>query len=241
MQQNHSQPNPVFCSIRSGLILPIILFLLFTYTESDAQSTFGQGIAVGIQAGTTGIGAEAATSIVPNLVLRTSIGKASGSSMQEIENDPSLDLDVQINITTFTLGVDYFPFKRYFKLSAGLVYNDFNLDATAIPNENYILNKGEDNEKVFNPDRLGSLSIGVNYPNKWNPYVGLGFGNMVGDGFPLKLTVNLGLLYSGPPELRMTGTGMIAPTVDQASNIQEGLDVFEWFPVFNIGLSYRIR
>lgn len=241
MLQNYSQTNHFFCSIRSGLILPVILILLFTHTESFAQSTFGQGVAIGINAGTTGIGAEAASSIIPNLVLRTSFGKASGSSTQEIDNDPSLNLDVQIDITSLALFVDYFPFKRFLKLSAGVVYNDFNLDAIATPNENYSLNKGQDNEKVFTPDRLGSLSIGVNYPNKINPYVGFGFGNMVGEGFPLKLTVNMGLLHSGPPELRMTGTGMIAPTVDQASNIQEGLDVFGWFPVFNIGLSYRIR
>jgi len=37
----------------------------------------------------------------------------------------------------------------------------------------------------------------------------------------------------------MNGDGLISPTTDQAVNFQEGLNEFDWFPVFNLGLSYR--
>jgi hypothetical protein len=38
----------------------------------------------------------------------------------------------------------------------------------------------------------------------------------------------------------MTGTGMIAPTADEASKIEANLDWVRHYPGFSIGLTYKL-
>jgi hypothetical protein len=112
---------------------------------------------------------------------------------------------------------------------------DWSVDTDMIPNESY-----EVDGRVYEPERLGSLNAMIEYPNKLAPYIGVGFGNAIGDGSKLKLNMQIGAMYTGAPELRMTGTGMIAPTADNQPSFQKGLNEFNWYPMFNIGLSYRL-
>jgi hypothetical protein len=235
---NSIQSHPASGRILRAISLSLLLITVAALSTAQAQRSFG----IGLNAGTTGLGAELATNLNQNFTLRAGMGTGAYSINEVIDdNEPAMDVNADLSLNTFSFMIDYFPMKRGLKLTAGFIYHDFDVTADVIPNEPYTLNAGQSNEKVFAPERLGSLTIGLVYPNKFQPYVGLGFGNMVGRGFPLKLSMNLGLMYSGAPELTMTGTGMIAPTADHAPNIQEGLEVFEWFPVFNLGLSYRIR
>jgi hypothetical protein len=220
-----------------------LVLLGFFVQSMNAQILEDRNFAVGINAGTNGFGGELTTNVTKKFNARIGFNLLNISENGSYDDeDPGLDYNADLGVSNFSALVDFFPMNRGFKLTAGFYYYNFEVTGDAIPNENYIMNEGRDNEKVFTPDRLGSLAVRLEYPNKFMPYIGLGFGNAISPkGIPVKFNMQLGMLYSGAPELAMTGTGMIAPTVDQAPNIQAGLNAFEWLPVINLGLSVRIK
>lgn len=213
-----------------------MLLLFISSPELSAQIRPAKKFAIGIDAGTTGIGGELTTNLTKKLNVRFGISAFNRSESGVYDEDePAIAYDGSLSINNISLLVDYYPFTRGLKLSAGFYKNAFEVTANAEPNESY-----EINGKVFSPDRLGSLQATVVYPNEIMPYIGIGFGNPLAKGLPIKLNMSLGLMYSGAPELTMVGEGFISPTIDQAVNFQDGLNEFEWFPVFKLGLSFRV-
>jgi len=199
-------------------------------------------LAVGINGGTTGIGGEVTASISSKLNARVGFNTFSYSlSGAYNDNEPGLDYNANLKDNNFSALVDYYPANRGFKLTAGFYYYNFEVNGTAKANQSYTLNEGQPNEKTFSPDRLGGLGVNVSYPNKLMPYAGLGFGNPVAAKGRLKLNVQLGVLYSGAPNISMSGNGLISGTTDQASAFQQGLNEFKWLPVINLGVSYKVR
>lgn len=216
----------------------LTILLLFSITPTlSAQTKPFKKFSVGVTAGTRGIGGEITTNLTKKINLRlAAAGFNYSDSGEEVDDDLTIGYEGEASINTLSFMVDYHPFNRRFKLIGGVVRNNFELTAFAAPTEPYEFN----DEKTFSPERLGSLSARVTYPNEWMPYFGLGFGNSLSKGIPIKLNMSLGLMYSGAPELRMEGSGLIAPTIDQVVNFQDGLNEFEWFPVFKLGLSFRV-
>ncbi len=224
--------------IKSVCLLSVSLF--FSVGSLSAQDNFASRYALGLNAGTTGIGGEITTNMSKKLALRFGLNTFGYNDSGIYDDDePSVSYSGDLSQTNFSLLADFYPKNRGFKITAGVYYQNFDISASAVPNEAYTFNEGAGNEKVFTPDRLGQLDVLVTYPRKLMPYAGIGFGNPVGNGSSLKLNMSLGFMYSGAPELTMNGDGLISPTTDQAVNFQEGLNEFDWFPVFNLGLSYR--
>lgn len=228
--------------MKQSVLIGVMSVLLFACVGIlNAQFQQERRVALGINAGTTGFGGEVTTNITKKFNGRIGFNFFNNSQTGSIDDeDPGLDYNGDLSMGSFSALVDFFPANRGFRLTAGVYYHNFEISGGAIPNENYVMNEGRDNEKVFSPDRLGSLSAELTYPNALMPYFGVGFGNAVAKaGIPVKVNMSLGLMYSGAPELTLNGTGMIAPTADQAPNIQQGLNEFNWFPVFTLGLSFR--
>lgn len=224
----------LFCSF-------FILSFICCTTSLRAQDHFANRYALGLNAGTTGIGGEITTNISKKIAVRLGVNTFSyNDSGIYDEDEPSVSYSGGLSQNNISLLADFYPKNRGFRLSAGVYYQNFDITASAVPNESFTFNEGADNEKTFAPDRMGRLDVAIEYPRRLMPYAGLGFGNPIGNGSALKLNVSLGVLYSGAPELTMVGDGLISPTTDQAINFQNGLNEFEWFPVFNLGLSYRI-
>lgn len=213
------------------------IYLLLSIAMLTLPSTaFAQKkLAVGVNGGTYGVGGELTYRISSKFNVR---GGYHGFSYSH--NDSYNDLEVGIDyngdldVSNLSLMVDFFPFKKVLKLSAGVYKLDWKVNGDAIPNESYEF----DDTHSFSPERLGTLTANVEYPSEVAPYVGFGFGNQVAKGIPLKLIVDFGAIYTGAPEITMSGTGMIAPTADNAENFQDGLNEFEWYPVIRLGLSF---
>lgn len=236
--------KPAIETFRYIISMGAVSLLLMMIASAPAQGQFLQdrNFALGLYAGTTGIGGEVATNISNTFTFRLGFSAFGLKVAETIDDDPSMDIDGNMRLNSFSMLVDYFPFQgRGLKLTGGFIYYDLDVSASAVPIESYTMNKGRDNERTFAPERLGTLDMGLRYPNKLMPYLGFGFGNMVSSGSPLTFMFNLGMMYSGSPEVRMSGEGMIAPTADHAISIQEGLNAFNWYPVLRLGLSYRIR
>jgi hypothetical protein len=214
-------------------VLLVCLFVVGLQQVSFAQLTLG----VGIQGGTTGYGAEVTAGITKNINVRVG-GNIFSYAMDGVMEDDNVDIayDSKMEMSNFSAIVDFHPGGKAFKISGGVYLNNFSVTADAVPNESYFID-----DKEFSPEKLGSLSADVSYDQSIAPYAGIGFGNAVRKkGGALKLSMNLGVMYSGAPTATMNGEGMIAPTSNQAKNFNEGLAEFEFYPVFNLGLSFRI-
>ena len=94
--------------------------------------------------------------------------------------------------------------------------------------------------KIFQPERLGSLSATFKYDQAVSPYLGIGFGDMT-RGSRVGFLFDMGMIYVGEPTFEMVGTGMIAHTADWATTMEEGLKTFTWMPVISLGLSIRLQ
>ncbi|MCH8496741.1 MAG: hypothetical protein LAT57_14070 [Balneolales bacterium] len=210
----------------------LVILGIFIYSESNAQAdTF----ALGINAGTNGVGIDVTTNLTSNLNLKATANFFSYNFSGEIDDDPSIDIISEMSTSNFSMLVNYYPFSDRIALVGGVYYLNWSVDTDLTPSEAY-----EVDDRVFEPEQLGSLNALIEYPNKFAPYLGLGFGNPIRAGSKLRVNAQLGLMYTGAPRLRMTGTGMIAPTADNQSSFQEGMNEFEWYPMFNLGLSYRL-
>lgn len=212
--------------------LLLIVLIGMTTTGINAQ------MAIGIKGGSTGVGGEFAYSLNEKFNVR-----ASGTFFSYTNNgvyaddEPSIAYDMEGNITSIGAIVDYFPFRRGLKLSAGLFYHDFIVDGGAVPNESYTID-----EKTFSPERLGSLSGEVTYDSKIVPYAGLGIGNPVSTrGSRIKLNFEVGAMYTNSPSVTMEGEGMIAPTATQGQDFEDGAKDFKFYPVINLGVTFRIN
>jgi hypothetical protein len=213
----------------------ILLAQVIPFVVAQAQSPESSKFALTASAGTNGIGGDFTVSISDYLNTRVGYHGFNYSLDGTIsDTDPEIGYDGSLEMTSFSLMVDYYPFKKFVGISVGALLHSMTVDATAGPNASYVIG-----DKTFEADELGSLNAKIDYSGSLMPYAGLIFSNPVAKGIPVKLHIQAGMMYSKQPSLEMTGTGMITPTADNQTSLQEGLDEFQFLPVVNVGFSFR--
>jgi len=134
-----------------------------------ASGEFG----VGVKVSSLGVGLEAATSVLPKLNLRGSIQGLSG------ETDTDADgIEYTFNVDFFTLAAlaDWHPLDGGFRFSGGVMINNNELNAVGSP-ENVTYEIGN---QVYTVTDVGTLKGDISF-SSLSPYLGIGWGNMVGE------------------------------------------------------------
>jgi len=82
----------------------------------------------------------------------------------------------------------------------------------------------------------------VTYPTPVQPYLGVGFGNLGRGESRVSVMFDIGVIYTGSPEIELNASGLLTPTAnpDQEKNLNEGLESFVLYPVFSFGVGVRI-
>lgn len=212
--------------------------LLLIVLAVSTTAVFAQGqIAVGIKAGTTGIGGDFSYSINEKLNARFTGSTFSYALDGVIDDEPDIGYNVDAGTTSLGLLVDYFPFRRWLKVTGGVYYYDFSIIGDASPTEGYEFN----DEKTFSAERLGSINATIDYESKIVPFAALGLGNPITKGSRVRVNFEIGALYTNSPRVTMEGQGMIGPTANYGPDFEDGVKDFKFFPVLNFGISYRIN
>lgn len=195
-------------------------------------------LSIGVKGGSTGVGGEINTSLSKKFNARVSATFFNYThSGVYADDEPSIAYNMEGNMTSIGAVVDFFPANRGLKMSVGLFYHDFLVNGDASPNESY-----EISGKTFSPERLGSLTADVTYDSKIVPYAGIGLGNPVAmRGSKIKLNFEVGAMYTNSPSVTMEGEGMIAPTANYGPQFEEGAKDFKFYPVINLGISFRLK
>ncbi len=205
---------------------------------AGSSSAFAQGndrVAIGGQASTAGFGPEIAYSVSPHLTVR---GVGNYLSFDYDETYDGIDYDLDVDLMSAGGFVDYHPLRNGFHVTVGALFNgnEAGLGATAGPGATvggFTVPAGQ------SAGLRGDLSV-----DEFSPYIGLGYDTTFTSRSNWTFTVRAGVLYQGNPEvaLRQTSGATTIPQSDldaEARNIEDELDLVEFFPVLSIGLNYR--
>lgn len=198
-------------------------------------------VAVGVDVGTTGLGAHVIVPVAPNLS-----GRAGVNFMNYSYNGSTSDVDYKfkLKLKTFDALLDYFPFDGAFRVSAGVVYNGNKIEAIGKPNASgtYTINN-----HTYSAADAGTLNGTIDF-RKVAPYLGIGWGN-AGKGTGWGFSSDLGVLLQGSPNSSLTNSGCTAPAAActqlasdvavENAKLTDKVHNFKAYPVVRIGASYH--
>ncbi len=98
---------------------------------------------------------------------------------------------------------------------------------------------------TYAADEVGALGGDVDF-RPVAPYIGIGWGNPLGRTGRWGLATDLGVAFTGSPDIDLCASGPIGadPTfqarlAEEEKDIQDDLDIFKIYPVLSINLYYR--
>lgn len=192
-----------------------------------------QSVGLYLHLGSLGLGGDVGVRVSPDLTFRAG-GNYFSVSGSDTFQDGDLDVDGSVNLRSFGGFVDYHPNGIFLRLTGGVVYSRNEIEATARYNRGV-----EIGNRVYSASDLGSLAGSIGTKNDVAPYAGIGFGHVV-PRRRVSFTLDLGALYLGSAEIEMSGSGAIAPTADQAEELNDNLKNTAFYPVVTFGLTIRL-
>lgn len=194
---------------------------------------------VGVRAGTTGVGGDIGFGLVPTLSAR--IGY-SGLSFSHDIDVTDVDYDGKLRLSNLNLLLDFSPLPGPFRITGGFIINDNKVDVTGRPTGGTYTINGV----TYPAAAIGSLSGTVKSGNRAAPYLGIGYGNVAGAG--VNFYFDLGVMFQGTPEARLSATCGSPLSAAQCSQLQgdvaaeqarlqDNISAFKYYPVANIGVT----
>ena len=197
------------------------------------------GIGVTARIGTLGLGLDVTKSITPQIDARLGFNFGSAKSTR---TDSGISYDANLNLSSFQLLGDYYPFGGGFRVTGGLLSqsNKFSVTSKA-DNGTYNINGNQ-----FNVADMGTITGEYKYANSIAPYLGIGFGRQSTEGFGFN--ADLGVMFAGSPKVTLRPSltttdpairAQVSAEVDnQARKTENDLKGFNLYPVLSIGFSY---
>lgn len=187
-------------------------------------------VGLGIKAGTLGVGVEGTFALAGGLNLRAGVNNYTyGYS----DSASDINYDIDLELESYALLLDWHPFSGTFKLTAGLLSNKNHVVMRATPAGPVTIGG--------NTQNAGTLRGEVNF-KKTAPYAGLGWGNAAGKTRGFGFSAELGVLFQGAPDVTLTSSNPAVPQSDldaEAREIENDLDDLKAYPVISFGFSYQ--
>jgi hypothetical protein len=217
------------------------------------------GWAIVPEVSTLGLGGQIVRKISSSFNARVGVNAfGTGIDINETEYDYEGDLNL-FNVSTL---IDVQPFKSSgFRLSAGLVFGNNNIQGTADVSDRVADELGtvEFNGQTIdirdlNIDNLATIDADIDINNSVSPYLGIGGGNAVAEVKGLGFWWNLGVVFGVSPEATVTSnfSGDIPAELrdeveaaadrtleNEEAELNDELDVLGVYPVLSLGLSYQ--
>lgn len=209
---------------------------------TGAQAQDGR-FALGVNAGTTGLGVEAQFMVSPKVTLRG--GFDSLAFDEEVEGDDIL-YDGEIDFSTGGAFVDFHPTGGAFFLSAGAYFGERQITVSGTPVAGSTVEIGDD---TFTAAEVGTLSGELDFGGT-APFVGLGWNNTFTAERRVGFKFLVGAAFGSDPDatLARTGGAPLSPAVQadldaelraEEMEIEEEADGFTVYPVVQLGLTFR--
>lgn len=215
-----------------------LAFVIGVAALSTTTSAFADSkkFAVGVNGGTRGLGVDAVVGLGKFFNVR---GTYSQYDFDESYEEDGINYDGTLELKTMGALLDYYPFAGSFRLSAGYLNNGSDLRARAVDSDGVIM-VGDNEYDISNEWVQSDLD--------WDstaPYLGLGWGNSLGKGSNWTFTLDLGIIFTGKPDARLTASdGLMAQDgfqedlAREEAALQDEIDDFDQFPVLQLGFTY---
>lgn len=195
--------------------------------------------ALGVEAGTTGLGASTWFSASDQLSFNLGFGAL---DRDDDYTTDGVDYSGNVNLSNGFAILQWHPGGGPFHLSAGAVLADNQVSVVGQPQDGTTYEIGG---VSYPATQVGSILGDVDWENALAPYIGLGWAKAPRkEGWGLFL--NVGVMQSGSAQASLDATGLIAndPTFQanlraEEQSVNDELDEFDLFPVARIGLMYR--
>ncbi|NND59140.1 MAG: hypothetical protein HKN49_02620 [Gammaproteobacteria bacterium] len=189
-----------------------------------------------LSAGTLGVGLELSHTLpIANLTGRLAWN---GYTHDFDDTIDGIDYGADLELNSITALVDWRPWGKVTHFTAGMVYNNNAMTFTGVPGGNYAIG-----DLTFPADQVGSLKGDVGF-DEFVPYAGLGWNVPVAPKTALSL--ELGVVFQGSPQLTLTADGPLAddPTFQQElererTEFQDEIKDYEYYPVVALGIQRR--
>jgi hypothetical protein len=231
----------------------IVLLSCLSIAQSEYSAPFS-AFGIAIKASLLGVGAEAAVPVLPHINLRSGFNEF---GYDRTFHKDGVDYAGQLQFRSAETHVDWFPFHGSFHVSPGvLIYNGNQITANAsVPGgQSFTLNGTSYTSDPSDPV-IGTGKISF---NKTGPMLSLGFGNLVPRHHRFSVPVEIGAIYTRPPNMALNLTGSACdstglycnsipsdPSIQanveaESAKIQKDMSSFKFYPVISIGFGVKI-
>lgn len=229
-------------SVKKSLMLTAAIAVSCLAGGAAAQTSDSR-MALGVNAGTTGLGIEAQYQISPRWTLRG--GFDSLKYDDEVEGD-GIAYDGELDFTTGGAFVDYHPTGGAFFLSAGAYFGTRQVDVSGTPTPGSTVEIGGAN---FTAAEVGTLNGTMDFGDT-APFLGLGWNTTFTTESRIGFKFVAGAAFGSDPDatLARSGGATLSPTRqaqldaelrNEEAEIEDETDGFKIFPVVQLGLAYR--
>jgi hypothetical protein len=215
----------------------VIVTLSTVLLTASAARADGGGFAIAGRAGTLGLGGEASVNIFQDLNFRAGFSVFSFDYAGSINE---IDYKFKADLRTLPLMLDWYPFHDAFHLTGGIILNDSGIDLQGKSSTSVTIG-----DQTYSAEQAGTLNGNIDF-NRVAPYLGIGWGNPFNNSSRLGLLCDLGVAYSGSPDvsLRATGTYANDPTFQsnlakERQDLQDKANRYKFYPVLSVSLYFR--
>ena len=215
-------------------LLPKGLILLISFSCANIASA-ADNLWFGVKAGTLGLGVEATWRPIDWVDLRV------GANVYDFEDSgrqAGVGYDADFNLETYYLtGNLRFPLSP-FRLTVGAYQNSNQVDLVSTDATSF-----EIGGTTFTPSDVGVLSSTTTFSST-SPYFGLGFDFELVNR--LGMSLDLGVLWQGEPDVTLTSDGLLAndPTFialleSEREELVDEMDSLKAYPVISLGVNFN--
>lgn len=211
------------------------LFGLIVLASAASAPAAAEDHAVGVRVGLLGVGVEYAHRLSDRISVR---GGVNGSGLDYDATESGIDYRFDLDFDSIAAGVDVYPLKGAFRVSAGLLRNDSSLSATSTATDSVTVG-----DREYPPEDIGTLRGSVGFGNT-APYVGVGWDWLREK--KLGMALELGFVKQGSPDVSLTADGPIADDpafaedlAAERAELESSLDKLDLYPYLMLGLVVR--
>ncbi len=215
-----------------------LLSALLTFSSIAPASAKTGNVAVGLRGGTAGIGGEVTIGLLSRLNFRSGLNVFSydGSGIES-----GTEYNYTVKLRSVPLLLDYHPFDNGFKVTSGIFINNSKVTGVAQP-DGPMLDIGGIKYEILD---IGDVNGTIDF-RKASPYLGIGWGNALSKGSSVKITVDIGVLFQGKPNVTLEPTKDTASSIPgfdeslekETANIEKDLEYLQYYPVVSLGVAY---
>lgn len=213
------------------------LFLILNFLTISLLTAEEKNLAVAGRIGTLGLGIEMFGNFHPKINARLGINKYTWDYDTE-ESD--VEYDVELNLDSYEVLVDFYPFGDTFHLTGGFLNNknELNLDANIKEGETV-----EIGDREYTRAQAGTLKGKVDF-DSFAPYIGLGWGNPLLGG-RVHVIFDIGIVMQNEPSVSLSSTnGLLSQNqtfknelLKEENELEDDLSDFKYYLVLSLGVT----